>query len=222
MSMFRNPTGGIRPVVAISFASVAIVAVTATALAVGSGNAIPPVGPRPSASAVAAPLSGPSAAPIVTPVPTAKPTPVPTAPPTSQPTNTPGPTNNGQDAMPLKVELVTVDGHAVYVDIADQTGLLVSAVSGRPAEGASADGLVVRNVDDRTLHLTWVDFPIDNADALSIEWFDGHIRLLLIQPEPKGDTDAIGFDRELVLIFSKPISAAEVEARITTGLDTPG
>jgi len=218
MAMFRNPTRGIRPAVAISFAGAALVAVTATALAVGGGS------PQPSPSSVgsAAPSAPPSAAPVVTPVPTAKPTPVPTAKPTPRPTTTLAPTNNGEDAMPLKVDLVTIDGHAVYVDIVDQTGLLESAVSGHPREGASADGLVVKNVNDRTLHLTWVDFPIDNADALSIEWFDGHIRLLLVQPEPKGDTDAIGFDRELVLTFSRPISAGEVEAQITTGLDTPG
>jgi hypothetical protein len=110
----------------------------------------------------------------------------------------------------------------VYVDIADQTGLLESAVSGHPREGASADGLVVKNVDNRTLHMTWVDFPIDNADALYIEWFDGHIRLLLAQPEPKGDTDSIGFDRVLVLTLSRPISAGKGVARHTTVLDTPG
>jgi hypothetical protein len=124
--------------------------------------------------------------------------------------------------MPVKVDLVTTDGHAVHVDIVDQTGLLEAAVSGNPGEGASAEGLVVENVDARTLHLTWVDFPIDNADALSIEWFDGRLRLLLVQPEPRGVTDSVAFDRELVLTFSKPVSAADVETRIATGLDTSG
>jgi hypothetical protein len=62
--------------------------------------------------------------------------------------------------------------------------------------------------------------PIDNADALSIEWFDGHIRLMMVQPEPRVVTDAVGFDRELILTFAEPISAADVEALLTTGLDT--
>src|SRR4029079_18317493 len=114
----------------------------------------------------------------------------------------------------------TSDAQRVAVDIAALTGLAVSATSGSPAEGASADGLVVENVDARTLRLTWVDFPIDNVDQLNIEWFDGHLKFVLVQPEPTGVTDSIGFDRELVLTFSEPVSAADIEAILTTGLDT--
>jgi len=208
MTLFRNTAGGIRPAVAITFAGAAIVAVAATALAVGGG--------RPGA-APAAP--SPSDPPVVTPAPTAKPaepTPVPTAKPTPKPTHTNSPT----DPAPIKVDLQTVDGHDVRVDIVDLTGIVVSAESGSPAEGASADGLVIENIDARTLRLTWVDFPIDNVDQLNIEWFDGHLKLVLVQPEPTGVTDSIGFDRELVLRLSEPVSAADVEAILSTGLDT--
>ena len=82
--------------------------------------------------------------------------------------------------------------------------------------------LKVENVDATTLKLTWVDFPIDNALALYIDKSDPGIRLVLVQPEPADPGDSIGFDRELVLSFSEPISAHQVEAFLQDGLDTPG
>ena len=218
MTILRNATGAVRPAVAISFAGAAIFALAATAFAVGGGIGAAPTVPaapvRPSASA-----PPPPAAPVATPRPTSKPAdpaPVPTAKPTPRPTHT----NLPYDPAPIKVNLQTVDDSAVRVDIVDISGILDSAKSGSPAEGASAEGLVVENVDARTLRLTWVDFPIDNVDQLYIEWFDGHLKFVLVQPEPRGDTDAVGYDRELVLTFSEPVSAGDVETLLTTGLDT--
>ena len=34
----------------------------------------------------------------------------------------------------------------------------------------------------------------------------------MVQPEPDGDVDAMGFDRELILTFEEPISADDIEA----------
>ena len=126
--------------------------------------------------------------------------------------------------MPITVDLVNATGAAVYVDIVDHTGLLVDAASGTPGDGASVEGytLAATNVDARTLKLTWIDFPIDNGLSLYVDRIGGHLRLLLIQPEPGGTTDAIGFDRELVLTFSQPVSASSVETFLQGGLDTPG
>ena len=62
----------------------------------------------------------------------------------------------------------------------------------------------------------------DNALALFIDESDGRIRLLLVQPEPTGPTDSIALDRELILSFSQPISADQVESFLQEGLDTPG
>jgi len=126
--------------------------------------------------------------------------------------------------MPITVDLANATGAAVYVDIADHTGLLVDAASGTPGDGASVEGyaLAATNVDAKTLKLTWIDFPIDNGLVLYIDRVDGHLRLLLIQPEPSGTTDAIGFDRELMLTFSQPLSAGSVETFLQGGLDTPG
>ena len=126
--------------------------------------------------------------------------------------------------MPIKVDLENVSGADVYVDIADTTGLLVNAVTGGPAEGQSVAPytLNVENLDATTLKLTWVDYPIDNALALYIDESEGAIRFLLVQPEPSGPTDSIALDRELILSFSEPISADQVEAFLQDGLDTPG
>ena len=126
----------------------------------------------------------------------------------------------GIDAI---AEPVTHRGH-VYVDIVDGTGLLVDAASGTPGDGASVEAYTVNveNLDPTTLRLSWVDFPIDNALALYIDRFEDGYRFVLVQPDPTGTTDAMGFDRELVLTFSQPISASQVETFLQGGLDTPG
>ena len=63
-------------------------------------------------------------------------------------------------------------------------------------------------------------FDLHTHCGILDEWFDGHLRLVLVQPEPRGDTDSVAYDRELVLTFSEPVSAANVEILLTTGLDT--
>ena len=157
----------------------------------------------------------PAPAPVATPEPTPEPTAVPA------PDETPDP-DDGSDAMPIKVDLRNATDADVYVDIVDTTGLLVEARSGTPGEGISVDTLVAENIDATTLKLTWSDFPIDNALALYVDEHEGGIRLLLVQPAPTGTTDAMGFDRELILSFSEPISAEGVETIIVEELDTPG
>jgi hypothetical protein len=148
----------------------------------------------------------------------------PPVPPTETAAATPVPTDVGSDATPIRVDLANATGADIHVDVADQTGLLVGARSGTPGEGMSVEPytLVAENVDATTLKLTWVDFPIDNALALSIDESDGGIRVLLVQPAPTGPADSIGFDRELILSFSRPISAGRVETFLQEGLDTPG
>jgi hypothetical protein len=126
--------------------------------------------------------------------------------------------------MPIRVDLETVTDGDVYVDIVDETGFLVGATSGHPAEGQSVGQyeLEVSNLDATTLKLKWVDYPIDNALALYIFEHEGRLRLLLVQPAPTGPTDSIALDRELILSFSQPISADDVESFLQEGLDTPG
>ena len=177
-------------------------AVAFTALAGGDRNDHP----------VVPPIANPSPTPPASSVPAPDETPAPT----------PVPEDGGSDAMPIKVDLENATGAEVHVDVADTTGLLAEARSGTPGDGMSVETLVAENIDAKTLKLTWVDFPIDNALALYIDEHEGGIRFLLVQPEPTGPTDAMGFDRELVLNFSEPISADQVETLLVEGLDTPG
>jgi hypothetical protein len=153
-----------------------------------------------------------------------KPTSAPSPAPVATPAPTPAPTDGGSDAMPLTVNLDNATHDDVRVDIVDGTGILVGAESGTPGDGASVEPytLKVENVDAKTLKLTWVDYPIDNALALSIDTNGDGYRFVLVQPEPTGETDAIAFDRELILTFSEPISASQVEAFLQDGIDTPG
>ena len=134
----------------------------------------------------------------------------------------PEPTDGGDDAMPLTVDLETADGHDVYVDIIDRYGLLESAESGHPGDGMSVEPytLEIENLDERTLKLTWVDFGIDNA--LELHFFQDGKVLVMVQAEPSYDPDAIGFDRELILTFEEPISADDIEGFLQGGFDTPG
>jgi hypothetical protein len=166
------------------------------------------------------PASPSPSTPVLTPAPSKAPSP--TAPPIATPD--PDASDGGSDAMPIKVDLDNATGADVYVDIADRSGLLIGAESGTPGAGMSVEPYTrkVENVDATTLRLTWVDFPIDNALALYVDQTDAGLRLVLVQPEPTGPTDAVGFDRELVLSFSEPVSADRVEAFLQDGLDTPG
>ena len=143
--------------------------------------------------------------------------------PVQPPAVTPGPTDGGGDAMPIRVDLTIVDNHHdVYVDIVDLSGKLESAQSGTPADGVSVDSytMKIENLDERTLRLTWSDYPIDNALALYID--ETGSRLLLVQPEPTGETDAIALDRQLILTFEEPIAAGDIQGFVQDGLDVPG
>jgi hypothetical protein len=126
--------------------------------------------------------------------------------------------------MPMTVDLENATDADIDIDIVDHTGGLVGAVSGTPGDGASVEPytILVENVDDRTLRLTWVDYPIDNDLALFVDETSTGVRLVLVQPEPTGPTDAVAFDRILELTFDAPVSAGQVEAFLQDGLDTPG
>jgi hypothetical protein len=199
--------------------AVALVAVVALGGIGGRGSddggvAVPPPASSPSVPA-ATPSSEPSQAPA-----TAKPVATPKPPVKPVATPNPEPADGGTDAMPIRVDLRNATAADIHVDIVDRTGLIVDAESGRPADGVSTDRLVVENLGPRTLKLTWSDYPIDNALALFVDRTDDGYRFLLIQPAPTGTTDSIAFDRELILTFSEPISAGDVETFLQEGLDT--
>lgn len=201
---------------AISSGAIALVAIVAVAACSSAPAADPSIDP----STSPAPVSTPRPSPDPTPVPTVPSDPVPSAPASPEPE----PTDGGTDAMPIHVDLANATGADVSVDIVDETGHIESAVSGQPGDGVSVEAytLAVENVDDRTLRLTWIDYPVDNDLALYVMNHEGGLRLLLVQPEPTVETDAIAFDRELILAFDQPIVAADVETFLQEGLDTAG
>ena len=169
-----------------------------------------------SAMGAGAPSSAPSTPPSV--APSVAPSVPASVPPTVEPSD------GGEDAMPLTIVLDNATDADVYVDIVDRTGGLTGAVSGTPGDGASVAPytLQVTNLDARTLRLTWSDYPIDNALALYLDPTASGLRIVLVQPEPTGPTDAMAFDRVLDLAFDAPVSAADVEAFLQDGLDTAG
>ena len=214
MSRFTEPSGTLRPaalvLAGLALATVAVVAIAAGPFRPAAGPASVPPAPSASPSAPAAdPTAKPT--PVVTPKP---PAPVATPkPPVPDPSQDP-------EEHPIKVQLDTFDGHKVSVDIVDRTGSIVRAVTGKPGDNPSADGLAVTNIDDRTLRLTWVDFPIDNELTLFVDDVDGQLWFLLIQPPPTGTTDAVGMDRQLILTFDHAVDASTVKRFIQEGMDT--
>ena len=164
----------------------------------------------------------PSPAPIVTPAPIVSPAPVVPAPtPVGTPVATPEPTETPVDAMPLTVDLETLTPHHVYVDIVDDSFSVVKAVSGTPTASTSVEPytLKVENIDDRTLRLTWVDRPGDNALALYVDRAAN--RFVLVQPEHDLAGDTMLHDRVLILTFRDAIDADSIETFLQDGLDTP-
>ena len=224
MSRLSDRTEALRPAY-LSIAAVAIAAAAVIAVAANPGRADATASAR-ATPTVAATVAVPE--PTYGPTPVSTPTPITPAPIPSTPAPTPaasgGPSAGGRDAIPIALDLDTFDGHAVSLDIVDRTGSVTSATSGRPGDGASVDAYSVDvvNVDDRTIRLTWIDYPIDNRLALFVDEVDRHLQLLLVQPEPTGGTDAIGFDRQVVLTFDHDVDASTVRAILQDGLDTAG
>jgi hypothetical protein len=206
-----NPISRRLPPLASLLLAGSVVLVAATCAAVGTGDP----SATPGAPASASPTVVPS--PTGTPVP-ATATPAPSQAPSAKPTD--ADTDPGSDAIPMKVDLVTPYHDKVYVDIVDQSGKVVGGTSVMPGDGGTvAHGTVkVENIDARTLRLTWTDMPGDNAVALYIDKSLTHF--VLVQPEHAGDT--IPVDRILILKFSQPVSARNIDAVLQNDTDTIG
>jgi hypothetical protein len=123
-----------------------------------------------------------------------------------------------QPGSAIHVVLAQATGKDVTIDVADASGTLLSATSGTPGDGASVEPykLIVANDNPTTLRLTWVGGPCDSANTLSID--STKHQFLIVQPECAGDT--VVTDRVLVLTFSTPISADDIEPFLQDGLDT--
>jgi hypothetical protein len=148
------------------------------------------------------PVAAPSEpAPTVAPSPTAKPSP---AEPTEVPTATP-------DGI-FDVDLKNLTDHNVKVRITDATGSVVGASSGTPGDGMSVrwGDSIVENVDADTIRIVFVGLPRDELVRVAISEQGGSVHFDFAQAAPPPYSDAVGFDRILVIDFDAPVSADDV------------
>lgn len=166
-----------------------------------------------------APSDKPSPTPVVTPAPSADPTPD----PTPTPTPTPEPSDDPGDGF-IRVPLNTGDNHDVTVIIDDRTGTITNAASGNPGDGMSVrwKDMKVENLGPNVLQLTWVGLPFDGDTHVFLYPEGGEFDLLVAQPLPPENSDALGFDRVLILTFDRPVSADDLTWIIQDGIDTEG
>ena len=168
------------------------------------------------AAAGVAANDGADPSPTPTPVVTPAPIPVPTEVPTPVPTATPPAT---QIPDGFVIDLDTADANDVSVVIQDATGSIVSARSGRAGDGMSVrwKDIVVENVDEDTLRLTWAGWPIDEVITVSVAPDGAGYALTFTQKMPYENTDAMGADRVLIVDVATAVSAEDVSARFVPG-----
>lgn len=140
--------------------------------------------------------------------------------PSASPTPTPVPSAPAPSGAPtgdIAVDLNTVGGGPVRAIVKDESGLVVGASSGDPADGVSVDFDTVRveSVDADTIQLTFSDYPAPNEYTVVVSSGpDGSVAVAITRPEPTEATDAIALDRVLVLDFDGDVTAADVDAKI--------
>jgi len=185
----RVPAGVTAAVLVIAIAVVAVITIAAT----GFGRTSAPADPSPSAP--------PTASPTVSPDPTVAPT---------QPEHPP---IDGD----VIVDLDTATDNDVTVTVRDQTGSVVKAVSGTPGDGMSVrwNDILVRTVDARTISVTWVGLAVDEEVHVDVSSENGGYVIDIVQTGPVPNSDATGYDRELMLTFDEPVAAADVSGGVS-------
>jgi hypothetical protein len=188
-----NRRGQVVPVLAVALGLAVVIGV-----AVVSGSHAP-AGEGASDRPSIPPSSASTATPRVTP------TVAPSAPPVATPA-----------AGPTSVDLRNASGHAVKLQIHDETGTLGSAASGTPGDGMSVrwHDAIVENAGSNTIVVTWAGLPGDDVSDLNIALRGDTLVLTFVQPGPYPYTDAMGEDRILSLTFGDAVAADAVEVRI--------
>jgi glucose/arabinose dehydrogenase len=186
----------------ISFAAPMAALALAAVVAACSGSAAAPSPASPAPSQ--APTQVPTQVPVVTPAPTASPA------PSEAPSGAP------QAQAPVKLD-VFLD-HDVSVVVTDRGTGLVTARSGQAADGMSVrwGTANVRNLDPKTIEVTWAGYPRDETVGLVILPDGDGVKLRFGQAAPYPNTDAMGADRVMVFTFADAIAAADVAVEFTT------
>lgn len=151
--------------------------------------------------------------PVVVP-PVQVPSPSPTAEsPAASATPHPSPSAPSPTPVAMSVDLVGFGGRALStIEVLDESGTLVGARTGQPAEDPSDPNPDVRNdpADPATVVLTWTGILDDTDRRLTIAP-DG--RTMTLDKLP-GCGDLVAVDRVLALTFSGPVPADEVTVTI--------
>jgi hypothetical protein len=173
------------------------------------------------AAVVAACGATPSASPSspASPAPTPVPTQVPVV--TPAPSEAPSQTPSGSPQAGYVVKLDVFLDHDVSVVITDRGAGLVGARTGQARDGMSVrwGTATVRNLDPKTIEVTWAGYPRDETVGLVVEPRGDGVNLRFGQAAPYPNTDAMGADRVLVLTFADVVSAGEVAGEFTTADD---
>ncbi len=144
-------------------------------------------------------------------------TPEPTIDASATPSATPTPIRPEISGAPaLVVALDTQDESDVRVAVIDQTGLLTGVTSGTPGDGASVEvgAPTVVEADTAGLIVTWAAPPCDSEPTVILS----ETAVRIVQPPCPDPTDAVAFDRVLILQTSDTIDPASLEVVIQDAL----
>lgn len=153
---------------------------------------------------------GAPSTPVASPAPSEVPSQAPSEVPSDSPS--PAPTDDISDGR-SPVDLDTATDHDVSVMVVDLSGSVADVDSGRAGDGMSVRwfDVKVENIDDRSIRVTWVGLPRDEVIDLTISASAAGYKLDFVQAAPPANSDAIGFDRVLVIAFDAPVDAADVD-----------
>lgn len=114
---------------------------------------------------------------------------------------------------PIHVALAHGSGNAVSIDVVDESGLLVKAMSGTVPDTEPSHQFDISNDDPTTLRLTWEGSPCDTVHRLTIDPTATGFTI----DRPLCGGDAMAAWRSLVLTFSRPVSAATLSTSLVAG-----
>lgn len=154
----------------------------------------------------------PTASPVVSPGPVVTPSPI----------ATPVPQPSGPTGGVFELDLDVAVGEGVEVVVTDESGSVTGAQSGRAGDGMSVrwGRVKVENVDSDTLRVTWVGLPIDDEVRVVVSGTPDDLRIAISHLSPPENSDALGYDRVLVLDFAEDVRSEAVDATLRSGMDT--